>query len=148
MLLPQLYVYVDSVAETPKDIAYDYASQFMDATAGECLAANVTISTWNTLKDAYLLLAADVKDYVYNNAYDDDLIATMVERYAVIINKYGYDNFMTNSNSVPVLSIIHVNPPVDVNNTLIGIVILIVLGTSITIAMYIYVSSKRRNRYK
>lgn len=148
MLLPQLYVYVDSVAETPKDIAYDYASQFMDATAGECLAANVTISTWNTLKAAYLPLAADVKDYVYNNAYDDDLIATMVERYAVIINKYGYDNFMTNSNSVPVLSIFNFNPPVDVNNTLIGIVILIVLGTSITIAIYIYVSSKRQHRYK
>ncbi|NCA97659.1 MAG: hypothetical protein EOM77_05785, partial [Bacteroidia bacterium] len=148
MLLPQLYVYVESLENSPQDEAYDYVSSFMDATASECAASNVSLATWNTLKDAYSLLSADAKDYIYDNSYDDDFIATMIARYAVIVNKYGYDNFMTNSSNVLVLGVVTNNPTIDPSNTLIGLVILAVLATSITLAIYVYVKSKRPHRYK
>lgn len=148
MLLPQLYVYVESLENSPQDEAYDYVSSFMDATASECAASNVSLATWNTLKDAYSLLSADAKDYIYDNSYDDDFIATMIARYAVIVNKYGYDNFMTNSSNVLVLGVVTNNPTIDPSNTLIGLVILAVLATSITLTIYVYVKSKRPHRYK
>jgi hypothetical protein len=55
------------------------------------------------LKSGYENLSDESKNYIYEHSENDVLIAAMVERYAVIINKYGYDNFLTDALGNPVL---------------------------------------------
>lgn len=97
MLLPQLYKLVVN-EESVSDKAHNYATLFLDTTADECSAGNVTLTTWNTLKSEYNTLNSEVKDYLYDHSETDVLIIELVARYRVIINKYHYENFLLNSN--------------------------------------------------
>lgn len=112
MLLPQLYRFVDDV-NPAKEGAYDYISTFMNTTASECVALDVKSSTWSTLKSGYEILLDESKNYIYEHSENDVLIAAMVERYAVIINKYGYDNFLTDALGNPVLMALNSSDGID-----------------------------------
>lgn len=112
MLLPQLYRFVDDV-NPAKEGAYDYISTFMNTTASECAALDVKSSTWSTLKSGYEILLDESKNYIYEHSENDVLIAAMVERYAVIINKYGYDNFLTDALGNPVLMALNSDDGID-----------------------------------
>lgn len=96
MLLPQLYKEV-STPNPVETSAKAYATRFLDLTASECAAGNVLVTTWTTLSNEYSDLSADVKDYIYDYAETEALISALVARYTVIIDKYAYTNFMTNS---------------------------------------------------
>lgn len=112
MLIPQLYRFADDV-NPAKEGAYDYISTFMNTTASECAALDVKSSTWSTLKSGYENLSDESKNYIYKHSENDVLIAAMVERYAVIINKYGYDNFLTDALGNPVLMALNSDDGID-----------------------------------
>ena len=112
MLLPQLYRFVDET-DPAKEGAYDYISTFMNTTASECAALDVKRSTWSTLKSGYENLSDESKNYIYEHSENDVLIAAMVERYAVIISKYGYDNFLTDALGNPVLMALNSGDGID-----------------------------------
>ena len=86
-----------------KEEAEEYISLFMARTGVECAVNNVLLTTWQQLKLSYELLEDEVKDYIYNNAEEDPLIAAFVARYRVIIDNYEYENFLVNSNNIPVI---------------------------------------------
>lgn len=141
MLLPQLYRFVDDASDPIKEASYNYVSTFMNATAAECAALNVKNSTWTSLKSTFQSLPNESKDYIYEHYENDTLIATMVERYAVIVAKYGYDNFLTNAFGTPIIMAQNISDDIVLfgNETAITFAILAFIGVVlVSIAGFLY----------
>jgi endonuclease I len=127
--LPQIYKNeVTAVRESAQEEAYGFVSEFMNATSEECANLDVKLTTWNLLSESFSDLSSEAKDYICNNTTTDNAIKAMIERYTLIINQYGYEAFITNSNNV-VLSIAMNKNIVGNNNyiqfVIIGITILV-----------------------
>lgn len=144
MLLPQLYKLVEPV-ETTSDKAHNYATLFLDGTANECASGNVTLTTWNHLKSEYLSLEDSVKDYLYDYSEIDPLIIDLLARYSVIINKYHYDNFMVNSEDIPLYEVNTqaIRTKVDQASSISIYFILFVVGPSVLL----YIGRKCRTKF-
>ena len=97
MLLINLYRYTEGAVNTAKVEAYTYADLFMTRTALECAANHVVSATWTDLADEYTKLSTDAKDYFYNHFETDPVIAALIARYRLILDIYGYRNFLSNS---------------------------------------------------
>lgn len=82
------------------DDAMTFAAEANDLLDAECAARDVQEETWNAIKakfealDTYAQakLAAAGTDYAY-----DDEIKNFVARYVIIVNGYGYEDFMSSS---------------------------------------------------
>lgn len=146
MLLPQIYRFVDSGDTDVVEEVYEYVSLFMSTTASECLALDVKASTWTTLKNNYVGISDAAKDYLYEHSEIDSAIVAMIERYAVIINKYGYDNFLSDASGNLVLMAFDNNHLVLIpDQTIIGISIIVVLNLIIIAVVITLVSRKKAN---
>lgn len=102
MFLPQIYK-MEELSSPFKTEAYDYASTFMTTTSMECVDLKVKLSTWNTLENSFSSLSDAAKNYICENFETDALIEAMIERYFFIVTKYGYENFIKNSEGTPLI---------------------------------------------
>jgi endonuclease I len=82
----------------------EYAQHFLDTTGPECSVSNVQESTWLALMEKYLELPDEVKDDFYDNGPDSPIIEDAIARYTHIVNKYGYTNFIVNSDGNPLFT--------------------------------------------
>lgn len=101
---PAKYKSVEQIANPElsdyMDTAMTFAVDANDLLDAECAARDVKEETWNTIKAKYealdtyaqAKLAAAGTDYAY-----DDEIKNFVARYVIIVNGYGYEDFMSSS---------------------------------------------------
>lgn len=147
MLLPQLYRYFEEGENLPKSEAYDYASTFMSTTASECAALNVKSSSWATLSATYSSLSNAAKDYVYDNFDTDEVMIVMIERYSFIVEKYKYDNFMTDSQNNPVLGTANFNTVNDyVDDTATILIIILLFNVACISGIIAFKLNRRKHR--
>lgn len=104
MLLPQLYRYTAEEVDNTKSSAHTYISEFMNRTGPECASGNVLNTTWSALKDTYSALNLEVKDYFYLHAETDVLVVAFIARYRLIIENYGYDNFLVSGDGTFIIN--------------------------------------------
>lgn len=97
MLLINLYRYTEGAVDTAKVDAYTYADLFMTRTAEECAVNHVLNATWTYLASEYAKLSTAAKDYVYAHYETDAVMVALIARYSLILEIYGYTNFLTNS---------------------------------------------------
>lgn len=142
----QLYRYAAEGGDEVKEEAEEYISLFMARTGVECAVNNVLLTTWQQLKLSYELLEDEVKDYIYNNAEEDPLIAAFVARYRVIIDNYEYENFLVNSNNIPVIGDVNTLPNSYNGQVLISVVFFVV--TFSIIGYVLVLVFRKRSRVK
>ncbi len=149
MLLPQLYRFVDE-SDPVREEAHEFVSLFMITTAAECAALDVKNSTWTSLQASYSILSDEAKDYFYEHFENDILVVSMVERYGMIISKYGYVNFLTDSLGNPLL--LAVNTQVDIgllgSESALAITIIAFIGAiAVSIGGFVVFKKSRKNFY-
>lgn len=113
MLLINLYRYVEGAVPSAKIDAYTYADLFMSRTAEECAVNNVLSSTWDFLAEEYAKLSTEAKDYVYLHYETDAIMVALIARYRLILDIYGYTNYLTNSEGVLVINEIPIRPNLE-----------------------------------
>lgn len=91
---------VSSLA-TPEQQAIAWAQYFLDVTGPICSGDGSTrkealLAQWTTLSNEYGYMISLSKDAFYNNSNNNEIIQEAKERYAVIINRYGLNEFITN----------------------------------------------------
>ena len=92
LVYPSIYV-SKSTSNLDKTNALLYVSAFLKKTGQECLLMNVTLNTWNDLKSEYESLREETKSYIKTN-YSSEELSEFRQRYELIINKYGYGDFI------------------------------------------------------
>jgi|GEM_PF-2866371 len=92
LVYPSIYV-SKSTSNLDKTNALLYVSAFLKKTGQECLLMNVTLNTWNDLKSEYESLSEETKSYIKTN-YSSEELSEFRQRYELIINKYGYGDFI------------------------------------------------------
>ncbi|HPV70264.1 MAG TPA: hypothetical protein PK030_04350 [Bacilli bacterium] len=150
MLLPQLYRFVDE-SDPVREEAHEFVSLFMSTTAAECAALDVKNSTWTSLQASYSILSDEAKDYFYEHFENDILVVSMVERYGMIISKYGYVNFLTDSLGNPLL--LAVNTQVDIgllgSESALAITIIAFIGSiAVSIGGFVVFKKSRNDFYR
>lgn len=82
------------------DDAMTFAAEANDLLDAECAARDVKEETWNAIKAKYEALDTYAKEKLAaagtDYAYDDE-IKNFVARYVIIVNGYGYEDFMSSS---------------------------------------------------
>ena len=84
------------VTKTAANSSLDYGTHFLACTSGECLAGNVSSATWTNLQSIYANADTSIQDLIEAataNQSGTDL-EHAIARYAVIVEKYGYTDFL------------------------------------------------------
>lgn len=95
-IYPSIYIEKGAYIDQAKEEANKYASSFLEKTSSYCQKENVPSSLWDELKQDYLLLSLETTNYIRSNTTSDDL-SSFIARYSFIINKYGYEDFIFDS---------------------------------------------------
>jgi uncharacterized protein YjdB/endonuclease I len=131
--------------------ARTWAQTFLDTTATECSNLAVLEATWTNLESSYGVLDSLVKDYFYNNANNtsEATIYAAAQRYLFIVNKYGYNSFIT-SGSGNILADNYIQAfdtnesKLDKNNTIITIVVVSIATFALSFAGFYFINKKRK----
>lgn len=118
-------------------LATKMASTFIEATAAECEAKNVTLATWNKIKNAFTNLETEFASEAAL-VKDADETNPAIARYKVIIEKYGYDDFLNKGYT----SVLY-TPVMNFDNNA-GYVIIIAVITLSAIALGVVVLTHKR----
>lgn len=120
--------------------AADYGTHFLTCTSGECLAGNVSSATWANLQSIYANADTSVQDLIKAasaNQSGTDL-EHAIARYGVIVEKYGYTDFLALGYS----SVSHIH----FNNSSNTIVMVLVGGTILLASVsFIYFFLKKKH---
>lgn len=93
-------VYIDAIVvemvDTDVESARTYANSFLTGLDAECQALSVSSTTWDSLSSSYASLnaAAKLAFTSETSTVAASKIERALERYAYIVIKYGYTNFM------------------------------------------------------
>ena len=90
---------------TNNEQAVAWASYFLDITDETCQAMSGSFgANWTTLASEYNYMAAGSKDAFVGNTPSSATIEAAIERYQLIVSKYGISNFITNGEGVSMLA--------------------------------------------
>lgn len=95
-IYPYIYIEKSAPIDQAKEEAINFANLFMEKTSSYCQKENVPSSIWNELKEDYLSLSQDATNYIRSNTESNEL-SPFITRYSFIINKYGYEDFIFDS---------------------------------------------------
>lgn len=122
--------------------ANDYGTHFLSCTSGECLAGNVSSATWANLQSIYANADVAIKDLIkaaVANQGGTDL-EHAIARYGVIVEKYGYTDFLA-------LGYASVGN-IYINNGSNAVVLILVSGTALLAGVsfiYFFLKKKKHN---
>ena len=137
LVYPSIYL-SKNLATEEKTNALLYVSSFLEKTHQECLLANVKAETWVDLKNQFEALDEETKTYIRTN-YSSSDFEEFKNRYELIINKYGYEDFILNSSSTSSLGIKR-----KTSNDLLPIITVISISSICLITIAIFVIKKRK----
>ena len=129
------------IEATDTNLVDAYKSAFIEATAADCTAKNVKTTTWEVVKNAFTNLNTEFESAA-TIIKDLDETEDMIQRYKVIIEKYGYNEFLEKGYTKSVLA-----PLFNLNNQNVGyvIVISIVAVSAITFGLF-FMLRKRKEK--
>ena len=129
------------IEATDTNLVDAYKSAFIEATAADCTAKNVKTTTWEVVKNAFTNLNTEFESAA-TIIKDLDETEDMIQRYKVIIEKYGYNEFLEKGYTKSVLA-----PLFNLNNQNVGyvIVISIVAASAITFGLF-FMLRKRKEK--
>lgn len=109
LIYPSIYIEPSFIEPEPpsiniKEEATKYAASFLEKTTAACKETNVPSSLWEELKNDYLNLDVEIKNYIKSNS-ESSALSDFIARYNFIANKYGYEDFIFNrlTNANPLL---------------------------------------------
>lgn len=127
------------LAETAQE---SYAAKFLEDTASDCAAGNVTAETWAALETAFNALSEEEKATYKTAVADDTEMGQAIARYDFIIGKYAaLNDFMGRGTGTSGLS----NLRMSINNQTSMIALISAFSLGLVAAGAYFISKKRKS---
>lgn len=130
---------------TAEGQAIAWATYFLDCTTGTCEEmTGAFASYWTDLSDEYGYMANLSKDTFVNNDNSNFIISDAAERYLLIVNKYGMDDFIVDGDGSAMQSLTTTISTKTSSTSDELLILLVVIGLAL-VSTGIYLYARRRN---